>query len=189
GRLGAGERFFVVDGPTPADGYNWYLAAPLRRADGTAAPFGWIASAHRDGTHWVEPDPSTCGGDDDLAAVVALQGLERLACFGNASLTLPAPEISCGAGGGPIVYEPSWLAAISGCGVVVGDSALLLRIPPGYDGSIPSSGAWEISGHFDDPTAALCTASSLDPAIAAPPAEAAVLHCRTEFVLESAASG
>lgn len=43
---------YVVDGPVPADGYDWLLVSALD----TGRPFavqGWIAPASRDGEPWV----------------------------------------------------------------------------------------------------------------------------------------
>jgi len=187
-RLTAPDRAFVVDGPVEAAGYEWHLVAPLMRADSSRGPFGWIARASREGEEWVRGVSAPCPAEPvDLAGVLALQPLERLACFGNDSLTLTAPVITCGAGGGPWTFDPSWLVNVGGCGLALdatAENVLVYRVPPG--GSDPGSGPATVTGHFDDAAAAGCTVTSADPAAyPAPSAEEAVVMCRTEFVLGS----
>ena len=185
GRLTAGDRAFVVDGPVAASGYEWYLAAPLRRPDGSQGPFGWIAAASRDGEGWLRAATPDCPTSVDLASVLALQALERLACFGGDSLTLTAPQVACGAGGGPWTWEPAWIAVLGGCGLAIDDTgAMPYRVPPGVADpgtTLPLT----VRGHFDDPAAQTCRVTSADPAAyPAPSVEESVLLCRTEFVIE-----
>lgn len=185
-RMRAPDRAFVVDGPVPASGYDWYLVAPLDRADGTRGPFGWVARASRDGETWVRSIESPCPTATDLAGVLGLQALERLACYGDESLTLTAPQVSCGAGGGPWIWEPAWLMELGGCALALdttGDDGLLMRVPPGATGSGGSAPA-TVSGHFDDAAAVGCTVTSSDPAFPAPGTEEAVVMCRTQFVVD-----
>jgi hypothetical protein len=184
-RLTDGDRLFVVDGPVDAAGYAWYLVAPLARADESTGPFGWIAAASREGEPWVRSVPPPCPGHVDLAAVLALQPLERLACFGADSLMFTAPQVPCGVADGPWSFEPAWLAAPSGCGLSIDASeAILFRVPPGVTDpgmAVPLT----IRGHFDDPAASRCRITSSDDEYPAPTAEEAVVRCRTEFVVEA----
>lgn len=185
GRLTTDDRVFVVDGPVAASGYEWYLVAPLRRADGSQGPFGWIALASREGDAWVRSATPDCPATVDLASVLELDPLERLACFGNDRLTLTAPQVACGAGGGPWTWEPAWIAVLGGCGLAIDDTgAMLYRVPPGVADpgtTLPLT----VRGHFDDPAAQTCRVTSADPATSpAPSVEEAVLLCRTEFVIE-----
>lgn len=184
GRLTTADRAYVVAGPVSASGYAWYQVGPLTRGDGTAGRFGWIAAASREGEAWVQPVAAPCPATVELAGVLALQPLERLACFGGESIELTAPQIACGAGGGPWTFEPNWLMGIGGCGLAIdATAALLYRVPPGVtvtDETPPVT----MHGHFDDPAAAECTATTADPAIPAPGPDEAVLMCRTEFVVE-----
>lgn len=186
-RLGTGDRAFVVRGPADASGYEWYLVAPLTRSDGTAGPFGWVAAAGRDGDPWVRASAPACPSDPDLASVLALQPLERLACFGDASMTLEASHGACGAGGGPWVWEPGWLMVIGGCALALDDDAdpaLLMRVPPGV--SAPTGGPpTVVRGHFDDPAAATCTVTTTDPTTPPPGPDEAVVLCRAQFVVEN----
>ena len=180
----APDRAFVVDGPVPASGYDWYLVAPLDRADGTRGHFGWIARASREGEAWVRSIEPRCPTTADLAGILGLQPLERLACYGDETLTLTAPSLSCGAGGGPWIWEPAWLMEIGGCALSIDESlGLLMRVPPGvtgHDGSTPVT----VAGHFDDAAAAGCTVTTTDPVSPAPGPHEAVVMCRTQFVVE-----
>jgi hypothetical protein len=184
-RLGAADRAFVVDGPVAASGYDWYLVAPLDRGDGTRGPFGWIARGSREGEAWVRSIEPPCPTTVDLAGVLELQPLDRLACFGDDSLTLTAPSVSCGAGGGPWTWDPAWLMELGGCALAIDATGegLLMRVPPGVTGSDGSAPA-TVSGHFDDPAAAGCTVTTGDPAYPVPSPDEAVVMCRTQFVVE-----
>lgn len=183
-RMRAPDRALVVDGPVPASGYDWYLVAPLDRADGTRGPFGWIARASREGEAWVRSIEPPCPVATDLADVLGLQPLERLACYGGEALTLTAPSLTCGAGGGPWIWDPAWLMVIGGCALAIDESlSLLMRVPPGVTGPGGSTPV-TVTGHFDDPAAAGCTVTTTDPADPAPGPEEAVVICRTQFVIE-----
>ncbi len=188
-RLTTDDRLVVLDGPTDADGYAWYLVAPLGRADGTAGPFGWVAAASREGEAWVAGVAASCPATVDLASVLDLHAYERIVCFGNDSLTLDGPVVSCGIADGPWQPEPSWLSGMAGCGLSLDASSqqvLMLRIPPGGPSVPGPSGPLRVTGHFDDPAAATCTITTSDPVSAPVPArELIVLMCRTEFVVDS----
>jgi len=43
--LDNGRQVYVVDGPVPGSGYEWYLVAPVQEAGDEHAPFGWVAGA------------------------------------------------------------------------------------------------------------------------------------------------
>lgn len=187
GRLRTGDRMIILRGPTPASGYDWYLVAPLTRPDGSMGPFGWVAAASREGDTWVEASPPACPATPDLASVLSLHPYERLACFRNDSMTLEASFGGCGAGGGPWVWEPSWLMVIGGCSLALdadGEPSLLVRVPPGgtafSDGSLPAA----VRGHFDDPAAAACSVTTTDSTVPPPAPAEAVLMCRSQFVAE-----
>lgn len=180
--LSPSDRAFVVDGPVEASGYAWYLVAPLTRGDGSSGPFGWIAAASREGEAWIRSIEPPCPATVDLAALLERQPLERLACFGNETLTVDTPVVSCGAGSGPWTWDPPWLVMVGGCGLsldATGQGVLLYRVPPG--GTDPSSGP--VVGHFDDAASASCSAITADPAVPAPSREEAVVICRTQFVI------
>ena len=181
------DRVFVVDGPVDADGYAWYLVAPLERDDGMVAPFGWVAAASRSGEPWIEGIEAACPATVTLASVIELHRYERVVCFGDAPFSLDAPLVSAGIGGGPWSWEPDWLVQIGGLGLALddtGDRTLAVRVPPGGP-SFGPGGAVRVTGHFNDAAALTCQVTSADPATPAPSREEAILICRSEFVLDS----
>jgi hypothetical protein len=60
--LTKGTRLRVLDGPVYASGYWWYRVSPYVLEDGRSVPValsdgatdGWVASAARDGTRWID---------------------------------------------------------------------------------------------------------------------------------------
>jgi hypothetical protein len=55
-------------------------------------------------------------------------------------------------------------------------------MPPGSSG--PAAAPASVTGHFDDPAAASCAVTSVDPVAYPPPSpEEAVIMCRSEFVI------
>jgi hypothetical protein len=60
--LAKGTRLRILDGPVYASGYWWYRVAPYLLQDGRSVPValsdgatdGWVASAARDGTRWID---------------------------------------------------------------------------------------------------------------------------------------
>ena len=124
--LKVGDRLFVVGGPVVANDYEWYEVAPVN-IDGERTwftlPSGWIARGDHDGTPWVAVDAPRCPAEPvDVEALAAMHALERLACFGSRPLAFRAvidgggPPVACdaGAGQGPCVAGPDWLAGSGG---------------------------------------------------------------------------
>lgn len=189
-RLTDEDRVLVVDGPRGADGYQWYQVLPLRPDGLREPPFGWVASASRDGEPWMAMEALTCPESSHLDGILALAPEERLACFGSRTIRFVAGEEGgCGAGGGfPVAYEPAWLAGFGGCGFGRNgaDNWLMLRFPP--DASQAYRPGDEIVGHFDDPAATTCVATANYPEVTPPSREEAIARCRTEFVVESVTS-
>jgi hypothetical protein len=188
--LVTGDRAFVIDAVTESGSPTWYLVAPLGRPDGSIGPVGWVAAADDGGEPTLEVSPATCPAEATLATVLELHPYERVTCFGDRPVRLESAFLTCGIADGPLQLHPEWLNGSSGCGLALddsGDAVLLLRTPPGMDGVAPdpAGGAMQVTGHFNDPAAIGCTASSSDPAIPVPIPAATVLECRAEFVLES----
>jgi hypothetical protein len=217
GLLGpAGTEVFVVSGPVTADGHDWYeLASVEPDAPCTPAPapslrchdwYGWAAGTSTSDDAWLAPRIGDCvNGPVDAAAFISLAPVERLACFGNMTLTLRAyrpPPLPTGCGVTPLTFEPGWL---NGCPSVtyllVGeDSSFPLKgfevhVPPdlgicqfgGLNAGCPFAGLegrWvEVRGHLDDPAAATCVTSGPDGSdIDLPHPSAVILACRTSFV-------
>src|SRR5216117_2833241 len=61
--LRRGEQVYVVDGPTRASGFDWYLVRPLRLS---TYPPGWVAAADHDGTPWLAQATVDCPANPDL---------------------------------------------------------------------------------------------------------------------------
>lgn len=116
GRLLAGSESYVVEGPTEADGFAWYLVSTLGLppASGCAVEqletdpyncpvwFGWVAGASEDGEPWLEPVALDCPTQPYTAEglILARTDLQRLACLGSTPFTFRAwwPEIPDDAG-------------------------------------------------------------------------------------------
>lgn len=191
---------YVVDGPVPEHGYDWYLVKPfhadyLPHGDELVIGplIGWVASSSREGEAWIEPTSIECP-TPDLDGIRPLSAFARLACFGHQELELSGEFSGCFVAD-PATIAPAWLNH-TGC----------LLVPPGYrDGAVlPDPGGLimrmdgeagmpygtpraliVVTGHFDDPAAASCSsisgASTDDPL----PPELVVLQCRTQFVVTS----
>jgi hypothetical protein len=199
GTLGpAGEAVFVVAGPVEANGHQWYQLASMREPDDSCveAPgllepplrcygwFGWMAGTGSEGDAWLGPRPDRCpAAPVDAGDFARLNELERLACFGNAELTLRAfnpPPLPTGCGVIPWHTQPRWLWPC------VASSWLLLaewqsieedgHWGAGFDAYLHPAlgtcgldldrsecpwtgldGQWiEVRGHLDDPAANTC---------------------------------
>ena len=74
--LAAGSRMLVVNGPVPADGYDWYEV----RADNDL--FGWVA-AGKDGEDWIAPAPANCTDDLDESALWTVDPIDFFVCYGD----------------------------------------------------------------------------------------------------------
>lgn len=187
-RLTDEDRVLVVDGPRSADGYTWYQVLPIRPDGLRERPFGWVASASREGEPWLAMEDSACPGSSDLDGILRLAPEERLACYGGRTIQFRGGQGGCGAAGGlPVSYEPRWLRSESGCGFAPepGQISLVLRFPPGVPNDFGIDPTVDVIGHFDDPAAATCVGTANYPEATAPTKAEAVALCRTEFVVES----
>ena len=123
GHLTAGTRVFVVQGPNQADGLGWYQVAK------NAATLVSLCIATRGGrphrlgsrkqrvaaTSGSRPAPIQCAADPDLDALLALDRLEALACYGDQALTLKGVvKTPCCGYVGAFIYEPAWLSSPTG---------------------------------------------------------------------------
>jgi hypothetical protein len=182
------DRVLVVDGPRDVDGYTWYQVLPIRPDGLRERPFGWVASASREGEPWLVREELACPGSADLEGILRLAPEERLACYGGRTIRFRGGQGGCGAAGGlPVSYEPRWLRSESGCGFgsEPGQISLVLRFPPGVPNDFGDAAKVEVVGHFDDPAAATCVGTANYPEATAPTKAEAVALCRTEFVVES----
>jgi hypothetical protein len=74
--LATGNRMLVVNGPVPADGYEWYEVL----ADNDL--FGWVA-AGKDGEDWIAPAPANCTDDLDESALRTVDPIDFFVCYGD----------------------------------------------------------------------------------------------------------
>jgi hypothetical protein len=179
---------YLLDGPTAADGYDWYLAATDTENSLLPEYIGWVAAG--DGTDaWIVEHQVDCPSDPIELADVTFAAISRLAaihCLGGRELTLrgyytePPP-------GDPLTgecpTEPGWLFCSYGghtlrtvVGTWAGDANHLpLKLHPDLGPMPPRPGWIEVTGQFDHPAAAEC---GDDPGVA--------LYCRAEFVVTAA---
>jgi hypothetical protein len=175
--LRRGTKLFVVAGPARADGYTWYRVMPF---DGIA-PSGWIASADRDRTPWVESVTQACPAPPlDATALLDLRPFGGLACYGGAEIQLVG-DVDCDvADVDRVIGGPDWLKTDRYC-VFDLDGETIELLDGGIPGLVlPTTRRAIVTGHFDDPQAASCVYAlregpKQDPAFV-------VVNCRAMFV-------
>ena len=215
GSLSAGNKSFVVEGPTEADGLAWYLVSNLGlppnsgcavlqlETDPYNCPvwFGWVAAASEEGEPWLEPHALDCPPQPFSAEqlILARTDLQRLACLGGEAFTFRAwwPEIPDDAGlGGTCAAQdrPSgWLLCqnINYNHVTIAESegfggvGARISIDPASGLSMPERGTWVEVRVHLDDPAAQGCAEGADAVYSDPIAEQAILNCRAEMVLEA----
>jgi hypothetical protein len=150
-------------GPTVVDGMDWYSVVYY-------GDLGGWAAAGSDQEQFLEPVPPRCTeAEPDLAFLTSITAWERLACFGDQSLTIVGTfgcHGICGPASGS--FEPAWLAQPA-------DPHLIWVVGTRFDElglSLPQMGLREraqsglelvaegsilrVTGHFNDPAAASC---------------------------------
>jgi len=185
GTASAGERFFVFDvfGPVVADGLDWYRLT-------TAGDSVLWAASGSGADRFLEVVPPDCpAAEPDLATLInMLNEWDRLACFGDRSLTLEG-TFGCGICDSAIpgVYEPFWLASPLGASFLWADfqagvGPLPVRAPPDFE--LPALGSIvRVIGHFSDPASTSCSITTGDPLLV--DAMTAELYCREQFVVDA----
>ena len=185
-------------GPIESSGFSWY---PVSSLGVTELPdpgndpfesedFGWLAVS--DGTDaFVELVAPRCTDDEpSLQLLQSLTEWERLACYGNASITIEG-TYGCGGCGGlyPGTFEPPWLASPLNFAFLSVDASerigpFGMRFAPEGPEFPEAASILSVTGHFDDPAAVGCVVAPLD----APDgidATVAELYCREQFVVDS----
>jgi hypothetical protein len=196
GTLTSGFESLVVDGPEMVDGMEWYLLSGLGLPNGSGCatgpdpthPYqcpvwlGWAARAATDGTTWLEEtEPECADPEGSLDAFVSQPRLLYIACYGNEPLTFRAyhvftPGVADCPGVPEAVYWLGCAALHQLASAPTGVVGLGMTVAP--DGSLTDDpGELLITGHFDDPASSQCAQGDQP--------EAAVLSCRSQFVVES----
>ena len=184
----AGDQFSVPwwgFGPVVRDGLDWYRVGPAIGGDLDA----WAAAGSGTDHYFEVVAPSCPSGDPDLAMLINMASAwDRLACFGDRSITLEG-TYGCGGCGGMSVgdFAPMWLAyPITGHLLHLPDQAgvLEMRVAPDSGVEIPAEASIvRVTGHFSDPASTSCKITTGDP-IAVDP-RVAELYCREQFVVDS----
>jgi hypothetical protein len=169
--------------PEAVDGIDWY------HVDYDRDLFGVVAGGVG-GERYLKLLPARCeDGDSDLAALMRITAWERLACFGDSSITVtgtygcPVCGIAYPRGG----YEPAWLANPDTLAYLGWPDAIALHFGP-EAGLPPNASIVRVTGHFSDPASSTCVirptmdgfpiGAEVDPVIAE-------LWCREQFVVEA----
>ena len=188
---GAGQRYRVTGwfGPVERDGLEWYRLGPA-----TAGDIDEWAAAGSGNDPYLQVVPPTCpSGDPDLAALINMgSGWDRLACFGDRSLTLEG-TFSCGVCDGTMAgdFEPFWLAWPLGGSFLwaeyeaVGPLVMRTSEVSGVELPVPGS-IVRVTGHFSDPASTTCTVVTFIGEQATPVDQrTAELYCREQFVVDA----
>jgi hypothetical protein len=164
--LALGAPLVILDGPVSGSGYEWYVVAPLSAA---GAPYGWVASASREGEPWIEPAEFSCpAAPTTMRELIDLPPGVGVACFPNTPITVRARLLSCNCDIDGPGYEPSWFGVGSGDLLVepdrtsaqVGDhDSMLLTLDPAgaHPDTLPVGEVVELTGVYDHPAASSCT--------------------------------
>jgi hypothetical protein len=188
------EHVYILEGPVEADGFEWFRVAPIEyEGYGTIGPLfiGWMASG--DGVDpWLVVENPCPVGPITLADLTytstTTNWATRLGCFRGQELTLRGwyPELPEGIGfDGECHAEPDTLVC-SGIHDIRpiemsylderNANRLVFAVIPESEIVIPLRGQWiEITGHWDDPAAALCPTDT----------DLGTLSCRIVFVVTS----
>jgi hypothetical protein len=135
---------------------------------------------------------TTCPNTPTIEALIALDGNDRVGCYGSRDVSFRAWIVDPGEGYGGTCPQisPSWLqvCVLPDWWLSAGKSAEgsldgLKR--PDATGDLAGVGRWvNVTGHFDDPAAATCRLAVGDGAAEdLPPAGWFVLQCRMRFVV------
>jgi hypothetical protein len=210
-KLAAGEIVHLTwfgSGVRDEEGHLWYAAQYVPGYDGwpvrppqqsepdSGYRNGYVALGTPEQPFFELVEPRCPGGEPDLAALLRITDWERLACYGDRSLTLQG-TIGC-PGCGPAIspgrWQPEWLASPGQLSMIYPsvaafnyfDPVLALNFNPDSAGESPPGGTIiRLTGHYDDPQARNCEMApgegdyvvQVDPALAE-------LWCRLRFVVE-----
>lgn len=190
-----GDLVYVIEGPRPADGYEWLLVTQLAPEFASRAS-GWIAPASREGEVWVQPATPDCPTEVSVEGFASVPPPLLLKCFGGQELTLEGIYGSC-AHGDPVIQEPEWLAnnfcSFEALGRPEGTTdwpSISVHTEPGV-AAVPDGPPQplRITGRFDSPAAETCRfideAEQIMPELGETDELFLRFNCRAAFVVES----
>jgi hypothetical protein len=191
GRLEAGTRVLLVEGPVTIGGTDYWQLYPSYW--NYATPLGWAPGSKADGTPNLAPYQPVCPSPDGLTAaqLAALDRFEQLACYGDRELTLRG-SLKCESGAGDGIIAGPMLSSRTWCGLD-GAVAMFGPVVTGLvedpSGTPVFRGSYELKGHFDDPGAGFCHQVPFGTSLAGsadPGDPGAICECRMFFVVTSA---
>ena len=188
GTAPAGQRYQIAYefGPVVVDGLDWYRLATMGDA------VIW-AAAGSGADRYLELVPPDCPeADPDLSAAILIAQWDRLACFGDRSLTFEGTYACQGCGGTSAGdFNPWWLAYPLNFDLLWPNyqsrtGYLEMRIPPESGLERPEHGSIvRVTGHFSDPASSTCSMSTFDGERAFPvDSRTAEVLCRERFVVD-----
>jgi hypothetical protein len=196
------DRLFVVDGPVFAQNYEWYQVKPWRPRDPARSwPVGWVARAGHDGEVWFRPSSPSCSNSPiDVATLLTLAPMERLACYHDSPIEVRAVVVGPASGdcdaaprgcptGPALLTSGSMIAALSAHPPSTADG-VSFAVDPSANvtaADLASVGVVRLRGAFDHPDAGSCRPDPAHAGADGPlsPADA-VLSCRSRFVVTHA---
>jgi hypothetical protein len=171
-------------GPIVVDGIDWYWVLT------EGGPLSGYVAASSGGVHYLDLVPNRCDElqQPDLASLTSHMAWERLACFGDRSLTVMG-TYGCPVCGEdlPGTYEPYWLASPANLNYLGWPNPITLHFPPDLGLAGPANASIvRVTGHFSDPASTTCVISDapgqhgvpVDPVFAE-------IWCREQFVVDS----
>lgn len=165
--LAAGAQLYIADGPEHANGYDWYDVNPLSAKYMNG---GWVAAASRAGEPWIVPGVATCPPvPTTFAQLATLTDGQRLACFSRVPITVRARVIRfIGSVDPGMAFVPAWFGQTAyelrdPTGTEPRGLFLLILDPAGtHPDPLPEGKVVTVTGMFDHPGAAGCTAQLAD---------------------------
>jgi hypothetical protein len=209
-RLAAGEIVYLTHSSRSRDdGYFWYIAEyapgydawparpPQLHEEGSSYRTGYVALGTPEQPFFELLEPRCSAGEPDLAALLRITAWERLACYGDRSMTLQGTYGCPGPCGiiAPGRFEPEWLAGPvhhlnlfypTVAWLEQDQLALTLNFNPDSTIEPPDRGTIiRLTGHLDDPRARTCEMAwgeGGEEVVESPLAE---LSCRLRMVVDS----
>jgi hypothetical protein len=194
-RIAIPDGWLVIDRPAEAKADSVGALRPSGSVRSVDPPTSIVAP-----TASSIPEPATggivartsCPKTPTIEALIALDGNDRVGCYGSRDVSFRAWIVDPGEGYGGICPQisPSWLQVcvlpqwwLSAGKSTEGSLDAVKR--PDANGDLAGVGRWvKVTGHFDDPAGATCRLAVGDGVAAdPPPAGWFVLQCRMRFVV------